>query len=358
MKTNKSKTGQKWLVTGGSGFLGINLIRKLVAQGHQVISLDIEPFTYTDVKESIEHHVVDIRNKRLVNHFMSQNVDVFVHSAAALPLYKKEDIYSTNVEGATNVFDAAYANGVYRGIHISSTAVYGIPKKHPIYEDDPLVGVGPYGETKITAEKRVREYRQKGMCITTIRPKSFIGPERLGVFAIFYQWAAEGRSFPMIGRGRNLYQLLHVYDVCDAILLAAAHEDSNAVNTEFNIGAKEFSTMRDDYQVVLDRAGFGKKIKESPAHLVIFALEVLAFFKLSPLYPWVYKTATKDSFVSIEKAEAILNFHPKFSNKDALLDNYQWYLDNRYQFTGREYDKTTHRVPWNQGILGLARHLF
>ena len=348
----------KWLVTGGSGFLGINLIRALVARGHEVISLDIEPFTYEDVKDRIEHHVVDIRDEDMVNHFMSQNVDVFMHGAAALPLYKKEDIFSTNVDGTANVLAAAYKHGVHRGIHISSTAVYGIPKKHPIYEDDELVGVGPYGETKIEAEKKVHEYRQKGMCITTIRPKSFIGPERLGVFAIFYQWASEGRSFPMIGRGRNLYQLLHVFDLCDAIILAAAHEDTDLVNTEFNIGAKEFTTMREDYQVVLDKAGFGKKIKESPAHLVIFGLEMLEFFKLSPLYPWVYKTATKDSFVSVEKAEKLLGFTPKFSNRDALRDNYQWYLDNRDQFTGRESDKTTHRVPWGQGVLGLIRYFF
>ncbi|MBN2528710.1 MAG: NAD-dependent epimerase/dehydratase family protein [Deltaproteobacteria bacterium] len=348
----------KWLVTGGSGFLGINLIRELVRLGHEVISLDIEPFTYEDMMHHIEHHVVDIRDRAAVDRYMSQGVDVFMHGAAALPLYKKSDIYSTNVDGTRNVFDAAHAHGVHRGVYISSTAVYGIPKKHPIYETDPLVGVGPYGETKIIAEKMVHEYRQKGMYITTIRPKSFIGPERLGVFAIFYQWASEGRSFPMIGRGRNLYQLLHVADLCDAIICAVKHANPDSVNTEFNIGAKEFSTMREDYQVVLDKAGFGREIKESPAHLVIFALEVLEFFKLSPLYPWVYKTATKDSFVSIEKAEKRLPFTPRYSNRDALLDNYQWYLDNRHKFTGRESDGATHRVPWGQGILGLVRYFF
>ena len=146
-------------------------------------------------------------------------------------------------------------------------------------------------------------------------------------------------------------------DLCNAIILSAEFEDTDAVNTEFNIGAKEFSTMREDYQVVLDKAGFGKKIKESPAHLVIFALEVLEFFKLSPLYPWVYKTATKDSFVSVEKAENLMGFTPKYSNREALLANYQWYLDNRDNFE-KGGDGVSHRVPWGQGILGLARHFF
>ena len=131
------------------------------------------------------------------------------------------------------------------------------------------------------------------------------------------------------------------------------------MNTEFNIGAKEFSTMREDYQVVLDAAGHGKKIKGSPGNLVVFVLEVLAKLKLSPLYPWVYKTATKDSFVSVEKAEKVLGFTPKFSNKDALLRNYKWYLDNVDKFeAGETQDGVTHRVPWRQGILGIAKKFF
>lgn len=352
----KGLSMSRWLVTGGSGFLGINLIRELVKQGHDVVSLDIEPFTYPDMVDKVEHHICDVRDREAVDIHMAKNIDVFMHGAAALPLYKKSDILTTNVQGTRNVLDSASEQGVNRGIYISSTAVYGIPEKHPIFEDDPMVGVGAYGSTKIEAEGIVQDYRKKGMTVTTIRPKSFVGPERLGVFAIFYQWASEGRSFPMIGRGKNLYQLLHVEDLCRSIILSSEYEDKDAVNTEFNIGAKVFSTMREDYQVVLDKAGFGKKIKESPAHLVIFALEILEFFRLSPLYPWVYKTATKDSFVSVEKAEKIMGFTPDYSNKEALLTNYQWYLDNKAKF--EKGDGVSHRVPWSQGILGLARHFF
>ncbi len=53
----------RWLVTGGTGFLGINLIRELVNRGHEVVSLDIEPFDYPDMKDRIDHHVVDIRDR-------------------------------------------------------------------------------------------------------------------------------------------------------------------------------------------------------------------------------------------------------------------------------------------------------
>ena len=166
----------RWLVTGGSGFLGINLIRELVGRGHEVVSLDIEPFTYPDMMDRIDHHIVDIRDRKAVDEHMAKNIDVFMHGAAALPLYKKADILTTNVQGARNVIESAEAHGVKRGIYISSTAVYGIPEKHPIFEDDPMVGVGPYGSTKIEAEGIVNDFRKKGMTITTIRPKSFVVP--------------------------------------------------------------------------------------------------------------------------------------------------------------------------------------
>ena len=77
---------------------------------------------------------------------------------------------------------------------------------------------------------------------------------------------------------------------------------------------------------------------------------------LSPLYKWVYETASKDSFVSIEKAERVLGFDPKFSNKQALVRNYEWYLEHLGDFEGQS--GVSHRVPWKQGILGLAKGFF
>jgi nucleoside-diphosphate-sugar epimerase len=253
------------------------------------------------------------------------------------------------------VIDSAYQHNVERFIHISSTAVYGIPDHHPLLENDKLDGVGPYGICKIKAEEVCFEYRKKGMCVPVIRPKSFIGPERLGVFALFYDWAKDGKGFPMLGSGNNRYQLLDVEDLCDAIYLCATL-DRSIVNDTFNIGAKEFTTMKEDYQAVLDYAGYGKKITGLPAGPAIMLLRVLEAFKLSPLYKWVYETASKDSFVSIEKAERVLGYKPKYSNKEALVRNYQWYLSNLNKFSGQS--GVSHRVPWKQGILGVAKIFF
>lgn len=343
-----------FLITGGAGFLGINLIRHLLERNQQIVSLDINGFDYPDVQKKIKIIKGDIRDKSIVVKAM-QNIDIVVHCAAALPLYKKEDIFSTDIDGTRNLLEAAYNNKVKRFIQISSTAVYGIPKHHPIYENDKLQGVGPYGEAKIKAEEACLDYRDRGMCVPILRPKSFVGPERLGVFALFYDWAKDGRNFPMIGSGHNRYQLLDVEDLCEAVYLCATLE-KDKVNDTFNIGAKKFATMKEDYQAVLDKAGFGKKIIGFPARPVILALRFLEFLRVSPLYKWVYETASQDSYVSIEKAEKILGFRPKYSNQDALLRNYQWYLDNLEKF--KKSTGISHRVPWKQGILKLFKLFF
>jgi len=344
----------KYFITGGSGFLGINLTRYLLERGHQVVSYDLVPFDYTDCKDIITWFEADIRDKAKVKDAM-KGCDVVVHCAAALPLYKKEDIFSTDIDGSRNVVESAYELGIKRFIHISSTAVYGIPDHHPLIETDKLDGVGPYGIAKIEAEKVCMTFRDKGMVVSVIRPKSFIGPERLGVFALFYDWARDGHNFPMIGSGNNRYQLLDVEDLCDAIYLCATLDEAKT-NDVFNVGAKEFTTMKEDYQVVLDKAGFNKKIFGFPAWPMIMTLRILEFFHLSPLYKWVYETASKDSFVSIEKAEKQLGYKPRFSNKDALLRNYNWYLNNLKSFEGKS--GVSHRVPWKQGVLGLVKKLF
>ena len=244
---------QRVLVTGGSGFLGINLIRHLRSKGiTDIRSIDLVPFDYPE-KEHIQAAVGDIRDVAALKQVM-QGVTWVIHTAAALPLYSEQDIMTTDVDGTRNVMAAARAAGVKRAVMISSTAVYGIPDHHPLFETDRLIGVGPYGRAKILAEEECLKARGQGLCVPIIRPKSFVGPERLGVFALFYDWAYTGHGFPMIGSGRNRYQLLDVEDLCEAIWLTLTL-DSAKVNDTFNIGAKVFTTMREDYQAVLDQPG-------------------------------------------------------------------------------------------------------
>src|SRR4051794_25175516 len=308
------------LVTGGAGFLGINLLRYLDARGYKLVSLDIADFTYPDMQDKVTVIKGDIRDREAVSRALD-GVDLVVHTAAALPLYSPEDIYTTDVEGTRTVLEQVHQHGVQRVVQISSTAVYGIPDHHPLVETDKLEGVGPYGQAKIQAEMVCLEYRAKGLIVPIIRPKSFIGPERLGVFALLYDWALDGRNFPMIGSGKNRYQFLDVEDLCEAIYLCMTLPDE-VVDDTFNVGAAEFATMGEDYQAVLDHAGYGGRIIGFPAEPAIWGLRLLEKLGVSPLYKWVYETASKDSFVSIEKAQRRLGFRPKYSNKDALLRNF------------------------------------
>lgn len=341
-------------ITGISGFLSINLVRHLLANGYtDIAGIDLVNFDYPE-RNKIDFLQGDIRNAEDLQKSM-KGAEIVIHTAAALPLYTPEDIYSTDIVGTRNVLEQAIAVGAKRFIHISSTAVYGVPDHHPLFETDSVHGVGPYGEAKVKAEQICKEFRQKELCVPILRPKSFVGPERLGVFAIFYEWASQGKNFPMIGSGKNRYQLLDVEDLCNAIT-SCIELPVTQVNTEFNIGAAEYTTMKQDYQAVLDKAGFGKKIIPFPAKPVIAVLKVLEFLKLSPLYPWIYETASKDSFVSIEKAIKQLKFSPKYSNQQAMIRNYDWYLQNKSNFTGGS--GVTHRLPWKQKALKLVKLFF
>ena len=348
-----NSTPKTYLVTGGAGFLGINLVRYLLARGHGVVSLDIADFTYPE-QDRVKIVKGDIRRKGDVDRAM-EGVQIVVHTAAALPLYSREDILSTDIDGLRTVLQSSFEYQVERMIHVSSTAVYGIPDHHPLLEDDRLHGVGPYGEAKVQAEQICADYRAKGLCVPIIRPKSFVGPERLGVFALFYDWAKDGANFPMIGSGKNRYQLLDVEDLCEAIYLTATI-DPKIANDTFNIGAGEYTTMGEDYQAVLDAAGFHKRIVPLPKGPIIFILKILETLKLSPLYRWVYETAGEESFVSIERAQRKLGYAPQYSNKQALVRNYQWYIAHLQDFANTS--GVSHRVPWRQGALGLAKWVF
>lgn len=346
-------THRPFLVTGGAGFLGINLVRHLLARGHRVRSLDLAPFTYPE-QGAIDVIDGDIRDPATVDRAMA-DIGIVVHGAAALPLYHPDEIFSTDVEGTRLLLESAERHGVARFVHISSTAVYGIPDHHPIHEEDRVDGVGPYGEAKIAAEKLCLEARAAGRCVPILRPKSFVGPERLGVFELLYDWAADGRHFPVLGRGDNRYQLLDVEDLCQAIELCATLEPDR-VNDTFNIGAKVFGTMRSDFQAVLDHAGHGRRVIGLPAGPAIWTLKALERLRLSPLYKWVYETAAKDSFVAVERIEQRLGFTPRYANRDALIRNFEWYINNRDKIRGTS--GISHRVPWQQGALKLAKQLF
>jgi len=338
-------------ISGGAGFLGLHLARRVLADGGTVRTLDVAPLDDRELERGVEEVRGDIRSEHDVR-LLVAGADVVVHAAAALPIQSsREAIRSVNVEGTATVLAAALGAGVRRVVVISSTAVYGVPVKHPIEEDDPLVGVGWYGESKIEAEQLAGEFGRRGLDVVVIRPKTFIGPERLGVFEILFDWIREGRRIPILGDGGNLYQLLAVEDLVDAVARAFT---APAGGLALNVGAGAFGTVRDDLQALIDHAGSGSRLPPVPVRPAELSLRALERAQLSPLAEWHYKTAHKDSFVDISKAERLLGYAPRFANAEALTRTYDWYLAHREELRG---PGVTHRVPWNQQALALLKKI-
>jgi nucleoside-diphosphate-sugar epimerase len=186
-----------------------------------------------------------------------------------------------------------------------------------------------------------------------MRPKTFVGPERLGVFEILFDWIREGRRIYVLGDGSNRYQLLAVDDLVAAIQLAASKRA--AKDETLNVGAGEFGTVRTDVQALIDHAGSPSRITPIPVAPAELTLRALELARLSPLAEWHYKTAHRDSFVDVSRAERVLGWKPRLSNAQALIETYDWYLDHRDEVAGAA--GVTHRVPWNQRALAVLKRM-
>ena len=214
--------------------------------------------------------------------------------------------------------------------------------------------MGPYGESKVRAEGVCHEARDKGLEVAIVRPKTFIGTGRLGVFQILYDWVESGCRIPVIGNGGNRYQLLEVEDLCEAIWLCASGP-SDTCNDTFNVGAEVFRTVNEDVGALCDYAGNGARVMPTLSWVVKPVLAVAEALKLSPLYKWVYGTADTDSFVAVDKIRDTLGWSARFTNSEALIRSYQWYLEHKHELgsgTG-----VTHRVAWDQGILRVFKKI-
>jgi nucleoside-diphosphate-sugar epimerase len=346
------------VVTGAAGMLGSRLTDRLQSAGVDVRGVDLRP----DPRVAVTG---DVRDPAVLAEAMS-GAGAVVHCAAALPSYPAEEIRSIIVGGTTEVLRAAARAGIERVVHISSTAVYGLPSMVPTAEDHPREPVDTYSRAKAEAEVVAERARADGLCVPILRPKTFLGPGRMGLFAMLFEWAEDGRNFPVLGRGDVRIQMFGVDDLVDAVV-TVLDAPAPVANDTYNLAAAEFGTLREDFQAVLDAAGHGKRVVSLPARPALLALAALQRLRLSPVYGRLLHKLMADSYVSIDKARDRLGFAPKQSNQDAILSTFDWWRSQRRPAPPRPVDVRvrrpvesgrTSREPWRQGALSLAKIFF
>ncbi|MFI6387166.1 NAD-dependent epimerase/dehydratase family protein [Nonomuraea sp. NPDC050547] len=344
---------ERIVVTGSAGMLGGELVRHLVGEGRDVLGVDLRPSSGSE--EGWRQRIGDIRDTAMLAEAMA-GADAVVHCAGALPTYPAAQIHDLIVEGTRSALEAGRRAGVERFVHISSTAVYGLPKLVPTPEDHPREPVDPYTRAKSAAEEVAEKYRADGMCIPILRPKTFVGPGRMGLFAMLFEWADEGRNFPVLGDGNTRNQMLAIEDLVAAVA-GVLSAPADVADDTYNIAAAEFGTVRDNFQAVLDAAGHGKRVVSLPARPALGALRILERMRLSPVYGRLAHKLLDDSYVSIDKARDRLGFQPRLSNRDAILRTYEWWQEQRRKGASGPAGRTS-RDAWRQGALSLAKIFF
>ncbi len=343
---------EKVLITGGAGFLGCYLARRLLRDGCAVTLFDVAPLDAADLIGHVRFERGDVRDRARVQEVVRGH-DGVIHAAAALPIQRtRRRIYSVNITGTRHVLDACLAHGVERVVYVSSTAVYGVPKALPETEESPLDPIGYYGESKVAGERLCARYGQRGLAVNVLRPKTFLGPERLGVFELWFEAIYSGKRVYLLGDGTNRYQLLAVVDVVDALVRAL---NSAIYGETFNVGASQFGTWRSDLGAVIRYAGSRSKLTGLPVRPAQAVLALLEWLGLSPIAAWHYLTMPADSYIAIDKAERLLGWHPTQSNVELLVESYQWYAEHRAEMLHKV--GATHRVGWNFQVLDLVRWL-
>ena len=337
------------LVTGGSGFLGNLIAQRLLARGEQVRNLDVwrDPKAPAD----IEYVECDIRDRGGVARAM-QGVDVVHHNVALVPLTKSgTKFWEVNVDGSRIAAEEAAKAGAKAFIHMSSSALYGVPKKIPIDATTPLAPIEIYGRAKLAGEQAVQEVcARTNMPLIVIRPRTLLGEGRLGIFQILFDWISAGRNVYVIGGGEGGFQFLHALDMMDFYMLAL---DAGRPGV-YNVGTDRYGTLREALENLIRYAGTTSKVRSLPVGLTIATLQTLDKLGLSPLAPWHYLTYHKPFAFDVEPLIR-MGWQPRYSNDEMMRESYDWFLAHRDDEVLD--DASAHRKPVREGLLWLVKKL-
>lgn len=340
----------KHLVTGGSGFLGNLIAQRLLECGEQVRALDVweDPARHPD----IEFVRADICDREAVRRAMS-GIDVVHHNAALVPLTKSGGgFWRVNVDGSRIAAEEAVRSAVRCFVHMSSSAIFGAPTQVPITLDTPPRPAEAYGRSKLAGETAVRQICEKAgvQCIVT-RPRTILGPGRLGIFQILFDWIREGRDVYVIGSGDIPFQFVHARDLMDAYMLAVARGRSGTCN----IGTDRYGTLREALENLIAHAGTASRVRSLPQSLTIRSLQALDWLHLSPLAPWHYLTYHKPFCFDVEHLLE-MGWRPRYSNDEMLREAYDNFCAAAATAAGAQV-ASPHRKRVRESILWLVKKL-
>jgi nucleoside-diphosphate-sugar epimerase len=333
------------LVTGGTGFLGLHLARALGQSGYEVRTLDIHP-PGPRADPDWEFVNADVRDPDAMAKAV-RGVDVVLDNAALVPVTRSDaaTYRSVNVDGCRTTLEAARNADVYV-LHISSSAIYGIPNELPIMPTTPLAPFEPYGESKAAAEAVVVEARRNGQPVASLRPRTLLGEGRLGIFDVIFARIRAGKRVPMFGAGRNKVQMSDSEDFCSAALKAIEKQ----ANDDYNVGAAVYGSVREDLQALIDHARTTATPTPVPTAAIRVVLEPLDAIGRSPFKVWHWKSAPKPFYFDLTKTKRELDWEPRYSNAEALIRAYDRYLE-RPQATSA----SAHRRPLEGGLARVLR---
>lgn len=323
----------KILVTGGTGFTGSHLTRRLLQQGHQVVVLDNKPGIFYDELKHMgaEIYLGSVADRDLADK-VTQECEIVHHLAAAFrQVNLPQEIYwNVNVEGTRYLLEAALKYGVQKFVYCSTCGVHGDVKKTPSGEDAPIAPADYYQYTKYEGEKIIPEFVKQGLKVVTLRPAAIYGPGDPERFSILFKKVNQGR-FLMFGSGKSHYHPLYIDNLVDALELAAASDRGNG---EVYLIADEHYYSLDDLVKEIAKA---LKVDLNLIHLPFFPLWTAAFatemlYKPFPgVDPPLFRRRVdwfrQNRAFDINKAKRELGYQPKVTLAEGLSKTAQWYRE-------------------------------
>lgn len=338
------------LVTGGAGFLGSLLVKRLLYNGLDVVSIDLEG------DELAHPHFVpikgDVRDSSLMERVFSRyRFDAVFHLAAILAHAVKDKgfLWGSNVDGVRSVAGFAKRHGVPKVVFTSSNCLWGRSLGRPVTEDEPPNPIEIYGMSKWKGEEILSSY-EDFFDVVTIRCPTIIDCGRLGLLAILFEFIDEGRKVWLVGGGRNRYQFIYAQDLIDALIAAAGHPGSDL----FNIGSDNVKTLREIYAHVIAKAGTGARVASIPRGIAIPLMKLAHALKLSPLGPYQYKMIAEDFLFDTSKIKSTLAWRPTLTNEEMLYKAYRYYHENLDDIRSRK-GVSAHRQPAKMGAIRLLK---